>query len=201
MGYDVTPLVTARRMLLHETHHLAEIFEQVYTPSDQSIRQLALDMPQKITCLWQIQKTKIMEREEFVYFVDVVVGTAIVYLGTILSARQAEANYVQLLKMYKNHLSHLVEQLRQKGPMAIMPERYRRTIPIHEGEVSENGIRSGIRKFFLSQHRSLADVPVDFMDRERSLQIYGFVRAEAARTAVRQTAEEKRKILIEDIKF
>lgn len=193
-GFEIQLAVTMRRVLVAETNpsHIRE--NTALKPSRQALVDLARTNPASLQCLAGASYRHYPQVEggcTNLYMTTL--HKKLVYLGIAMSQQQAEANWRDLLDIYRKNDSMLFF-LKKRGPM--VPIRYFSSIylPVPTSVLTTRYLEYAVQSYCDRFIPELKELPISWVKETEAAEIDREIWTRAQQGAHRQTEEERVRI-------
>lgn len=190
-GFEIQLAVTMRRVLVAETNPSAVRESTALKPSREALVDLARTNPVSLQCLAGASYRHYPQVEgECANLYMRALHKKLVYLGIAMSQQQAEANWRDLLDIYRKNGSMLFF-LKKRGPM--VPIRYFSSIylPVPTSVLTPSHLEYAVRSYCCRFIPELKEVPVTWVEKTEAAEIDREIWTRAQQSARKQTEEER----------
>lgn len=195
-----TPAVKACRMLLIETHFVADCREEIFEPARKILSEYAQHHRPELVCMHGPPHPRGETLGETGLSIEVyaqIPPKTLIYVVTVINRAQAEFLHRRYLQVFKGHPDKIA-QIEKLGPMSIKSERFGCTIPVKSQELNISQLEQGIRRYLEAFVPALSNVAIKWMPEQQQSQLHAQLWRSAKATAVLQTIEEAARIIDED---
>jgi len=190
LGYDVTLAITSAKVLGIETTSAAECFEQVYGPTQTLLQEYVGQHPKQLTCLHGAPYSYYGFQGFSADVYMVARGNKIIHLCAVLTSDQMRS----LRNWFLRTLPESSAKLRD-APNIMITERSGRKVPVLSKTLDESALAEGIKRYMQIFAPQLSSLPVVWLPEQTQGKILNFVWSMAQRTAKKQTAKERERII------
>ena len=191
--YDLNLAITARKILIFETHKNEEIAELVWQPTLILLKDIEILKPKSLTFL-----TTPPSQDGSMCFLDILgPQNKIAYIGTVQTKQKAIAEWQEYCNIFANNPAK-IEKLTEFGWRQIRKHHNGCYIPLASDDIHKKNLEEAIRRYLKTFAPLLENTHIQWIHKRDQTLIEKEIYLKAKKMSKPTSVEETQKILFED---